>query len=137
MFKNLSNTFICLSRTFKILLRSDYFLNGNSLAMLKSCQTHLGPNIYLRLRNWLLGCFRQLLLRTRVVPEVLFTANEENRQILAEVKNLRNPLLKLEIYLLGISLTFSCTLSSESGESIAKQIKITCESGYERGRKRS
>lgn len=34
-------------------------------------------------------------------------------------------------------LTFSCTLSKESGESIAKQIKITWESGYERGRRRS
>jgi hypothetical protein len=33
--------------------------------------------------------------------------------------------------------TFSWTLSSESGESMAKQIRITCESGYESGRRRS
>jgi len=32
---------------------------------------------------------------------------------------------------------FSCTFSKESGESIAKQIKITWESGYESGRRRS
>ena len=32
--------------------------------------------------------------------------------------------------------TFSWTLSSESGESIAKQIKMTCESGYDSGRRR-
>lgn len=30
--------------------------------------------------------------------------------------------------------TFSWTLSSESGESIEKQIRMTCESGYESGR---
>lgn len=28
-----------------------------------------------------------------------------------------------------VPLTFSCTLSSESGESTAKQIRMTCESG--------
>lgn len=33
--------------------------------------------------------------------------------------------------------TFSWTLSSESGESMAKQMRMTCESGYERGRRRS
>lgn len=33
--------------------------------------------------------------------------------------------------------TFSCTLSSESGESMAKQMRMTCESGYESGRSRS
>jgi hypothetical protein len=33
--------------------------------------------------------------------------------------------------------TFSWTLSSESGESTAKQMRMTCESGYESGRSRS
>ena len=32
--------------------------------------------------------------------------------------------------------TFSWTLSSESGESIAKQMRMTCESGYDSGRRR-
>jgi hypothetical protein len=38
---------------------------------------------------------------------------------------------------IGKSPTFSWTLSSESGESTAKQIKMTCESGYDKGRRRS
>lgn len=33
--------------------------------------------------------------------------------------------------------TFSWTLSSESGESTAKQMRITWESGYDSGRRRS
>lgn len=33
--------------------------------------------------------------------------------------------------------TFSCTLSSESGESMEKQINMTWESGYDSGRRRS
>lgn len=37
----------------------------------------------------------------------------------------------------GCVLTFSWTLSSESGESTEKQMRITCESGYERGLNRS
>ena len=37
----------------------------------------------------------------------------------------------------GHQHTFSCTLSSESGESTAKQMRMTCESGYDRGRRRS
>lgn len=36
-----------------------------------------------------------------------------------------------------MGLTFSPTLSRESGESTAKQIRMTCESGYDRGRRRS
>jgi len=34
-------------------------------------------------------------------------------------------------------LTFSETLSNESGESMAKQIRTTWESGYDKGRRRS
>lgn len=39
------------------------------------------------------------------------------------------PLLETGRFREHVVHTFSCTLSSESGESMAKQIRITCESG--------
>jgi hypothetical protein len=97
----------------------------------------------------------QLLNGLGVVAQILLTANQDNGEALAEVENLGNPLKRprqrqhgsgneeagrlmlLERYSKFRALTFSWTLSSESGESTAKQIRITWESGYDKGRRRS
>jgi hypothetical protein len=82
-----------------------------------------------------------------VITQILLTTNKNDRESTAEVKDFGNPLFcttrqrfsyrmeKMKLKFVGH--TFSCTLSSESGESTAKQMRITCESGYERGRRRS
>lgn len=86
----------------------------------------------------------QLLNRLLVEAQILLAANEDDRKALAEVKDLGDPLehtvsgcCHWPVGRLGDQCTFSWTLSSESGESMAKQIRMTCESGYERGRRRS
>ena len=109
---------------------------------------------HLFLRNGALRGLGKLVNSLAVFAQILLTADEDNRKTLAEVQNLGDPLEyhfmsahpvlltpKCSV-VLGFSIqnetpTFSWTLSSESGESTAKQIKMTCESGYERGRRRS
>ena len=93
----------------------------------------------------------QLLNGLGVVAQILLTTNQDDGETLAEVENLGNPLsnrvsidsrneqpnrMLLE-YSKFQAPTFSWTLSSESGESTAKQIRITWESGYDKGRRRS
>jgi hypothetical protein len=90
---------------------------------------------YLFRRDGLLAGFAELLNGLGVVAQILFAADQDDRETLAEVKNLRNPLQavpmlaagrhRLSSCTVGDQLTFSCTLSRESGESIAKQIRIT------------
>jgi hypothetical protein len=103
---------------------------------------------YLLWGNWLLGGLMQFLNGLLVVPKVLLASNEDNRKALAEMENFRDPLVyhhaSADIYKSPYTIsksdiggTFSCTLSRESGESMAKQMRMTCESGYERGRRRS
>jgi hypothetical protein len=77
---------------------------------------------------------REVLDRLGVVAQVLFAGDEDDRQSLAKVEDLGDPLRwvsrcgwrRLQELL---SRTFSWTLSSESGESMAKQMRMTCESG--------
>ena len=83
----------------------------------------------------------ELLNGLLVVTEILLAANEDDGEALAEMQDFGDP---LELVLAkggkGRSVrlrTFSWTLSRESGESMAKQIRITWESGYESGRRRS
>lgn len=94
-------------------------------------------------RHGLLRRLVQLLNRLLVKAQVLLASNEDDGKALAEVQNLGDPLwvhVSLGAVMAMTRLeggTFSWTLSSESGESTAKQMRITCESGYERGRRRS
>lgn len=77
----------------------------------------------------------QLLNDPGVPPEILLAADQDNRKPGAKVHHLRNPLLAREAVRIarvcyqGVRRTFSCTLSSESGESTAKQMRMTWESG--------
>jgi hypothetical protein len=89
----------------------------------------------------------QLFNRLWVEPQILLAANEDDGEAGAEVQDFRNPLSVIQTLAnhltmfggdsLGMDHTFSWTLSSESGESTEKQIRMTCESGYDRGRRRS
>ena len=84
-------------------------------------------------RDRLLAGLAQLLNRLLVVSQILLAADENDRKTLAEVKNLGNPLYGELLENDGFNLianrgalhTFSWTLSNESGESMAKQIRIT------------
>ena len=101
---------------------------------------------YLLGSNGLLAGLMELLDGLLVVTQILLATNENDRETTAEVKDFGDPLhlstrqrfliLEGQERIKGDG-TFSWTLSSESGESTAKQIRMTCESGYERGRRRS
>ena len=95
-------------------------------------------------RIYLFGCHRglrglfEVVDGFRVVSEILLATNKNNWQAIAEMEDLRDPLRRYNmltfLFLKGTCYrsrvrTFSWTLSRESGESTAKQIKITCESG--------
>lgn len=74
----------------------------------------------------------ELLDSLLVEAQILLAANKDDGQALAEVQHFRNPLRWVSggfCMCDGVCGTFSWTLSSESGESTAKQIRITCESG--------
>lgn len=49
--------------------------------------------MYLVLRDGALGCLGKLINSLAVVAKILLAADEDNRETLAEVQNLRNPLL--------------------------------------------
>lgn len=108
-------------------------------------------------KTYLFGCHRllrrlvQLLNSLLVKSQILLATHEDDWQALAEVQHFGDPLLhawtisfmyqmcqgSAQLGHVSRQRTFSCTLSSESGESTAKQMRMTCESGYERGRRRS
>jgi hypothetical protein len=99
---------------------------------------------YLLRGDRLLRGLGELLDSLGVVAQILLAADKDDGKALAEVENFGNPLrtsvstLTLDAqHAIRKSPTFSWTLSSESGESTAKQIKMTCESGYDKGRRRS
>jgi hypothetical protein len=77
----------------------------------------------------------ELLNGLLVVTQILL-ATDENDGETAEHVSVVSYLEVGRRRIVGNS-TFSWTLSRESGESTAKQIRMTCESGYERGRRRS
>jgi len=83
-----------------------------------------------------------------VIPEVFLESDEDDGDSLAEMEDFADPLFfccvstgkvrwRVVRYVVGCLLTFSCTLSSESGESMAKQMSATFVSGYTSGRRRS
>ena len=107
---------------------------------------------YLFGRYGLLAGLAELLDGLLVEPQVLLAANEDLGDVGAEVMYFRAPLSESKTLTNDLEscvvprcadtrrkprLTFSPTLSKESGESTAKQIKMTWESGYDRGRRRS
>lgn len=75
--------------------------------------------------------------RLLVVAEVFLAANEDDGEALAKVQHFRYPLCGCTHPSVSSSLcllpdqskwslrTFSCTLSNESGESTAKQMRMT------------
>lgn len=81
-----------------------------------------------------LTCLPKLLNDTRVTSEILLASNENDRQTSAEVHDFGNP-LQVSHRMSNLQPrssalhTFSWTLSSESGESTAKQMRMTWESG--------
>ena len=106
----------------------------------------LGRSSYLLGSNGLLAGLVELFNGLLIVTQILLATNEDDGETAAEMKNFGDPLCLRHVsavsYLeigkrIGGNSTFSWTLSRESGESTAKQIKMTCESGYERGRRRS
>lgn len=123
------------------------------MASVKSSSRIRGESTYLFGRDGLLGGLGEFFNGLGVVTKIHLAANKDDGKALAEVKNLGNPLdksqsyafktkpLSLLVYRHGRShfhlsnnlgateRTFSWTLSSESGESTAKQIKMTWESG--------
>jgi hypothetical protein len=92
---------------------------------------------YLLRSNRLLGGLVQLLNGLLVEAQILLATNEDDGQALAEVQNLGDPLREGVSRAVvdggsqrrGVQRTFSWTLSRESGESMAKQMRMTCESG--------
>lgn len=91
---------------------------------------------YLLGGHGLLARLAELLDDLVVVSQILLAANENDGKALAEVQNLGDPLLgggggegtcqrAVAWGVAGERLTFSCTLSRESGESTAKQIRMT------------
>ena len=95
-------------------------------------------------RTYLLGGNRplvslpELLNHSGVAPEILLAADKDDGETGAEVHDLGNPLHETcqaregkrdHPRATGEKRTFSCTLSSESGESTAKQMRMTWESG--------
>lgn len=101
-------------------------------------------------RDGALICLAELLDDAGVAPEILLAADEDDREARAEVHDLGDPLWakaagqhgrarrqRVAAAAMRKTRAFSWTLSSESGESTAKQMRMTCESGYESGRRRS
>ena len=88
---------------------------------------------YLFRGDRLLRSFVQLFNCLRVVTEILFASNQNNGQALAKMQDFRdplkvicqNPFTWLDAANIGAGHTFSCTLSKESGESTAKQMRMT------------
>jgi hypothetical protein len=76
----------------------------------------------------------QLFDSLRIEAQIFLAADENDWETAAEVKDFRDPLSSicqsLAFANCGVKRqTFSWTLSKESGESIAKQMRMTCESG--------
>jgi hypothetical protein len=116
--EDLANTLVGLGRALEVLVGLD--LLADLLTLLR--------------RDGLLASLPQLLDGLLVVSEILLASDEDDRQALAEVKNLGDPLSQgnKRVSIMtgtvrgGTRLhTFSWTLSRESGESIAKQMRIT------------
>lgn len=97
-----------------------------------------GVNTHLLLGNRSLRSLVKFLDGLLVVSEILLTSDKDDGKTLTEMQDLGDPLIKTihvsmhwarEVAVQKRRRTFSWTLSRESGESTAKQIRMTCESG--------
>ena len=90
--------------------------------------------------NGLLAGLAKLFNSLGVIAQILLASDEDDGKALAEVHDLGNPLQDTHANMDDVSdafkhngrnseRTFSCTLSRESGESTAKQMRMTWESG--------
>lgn len=88
---------------------------------------------YLLHRDWLLRGLVQLLDSLWVKSQILLASDKDDWEPRAEMQHFGDPLPNWSVWAAGKAhvtrQTFSCTLSRESGESMAKQIRMTCESG--------
>ena len=84
---------------------------------------------YLFRSHWPLIYHLQCLNHSGTTSEILFASYQEHRNTRTEMRNLEDPLhddVSLKAHQAEYAIrTFSLMLSSESGESIAKQIKMT------------
>lgn len=151
MLEHLANTLVGLSGTLEVLVGTNLLADFLAL-IVESAFDSQGDSVrslirgrnYLFWSNWLLARLVKLFNGLLIVTEILLATNKDDGKTLAEVKNLRNPLnlrysqrMWPSFCCKGPMRTFSWTLSRESGESTAKHIRMTWESGYERGRRRS
>lgn len=118
--EDLSHALASLGRALHVTLRSNLLRNSETFWSRHRSLVHSG----------------KILHRLWVVSKILLASDQDDRQALAKVQDLGNPLRNESVVVGGLKRTFSWTLSNESGESMAKQIKMTCESGYDRGRRR-
>jgi hypothetical protein len=85
--------------------------------------------------NWVLARLEQLRSRLGVAAQILLASDKDNGQTFAKVVHLADPLpaetesSQPPVTRENDRRTFSWMLSSESGESMAKQMRITCASG--------
>lgn len=120
---------------------------GSSLEHFPNTLTSLGTALDVALRSNLLGDGHTLgpgnrplvhpgkiLDSLAIVAEILLARHKDDWETLTEVKDLGNP-LRTRVSVASRrraatkGRTFSCTLSRESGESMAKQMRMTWESG--------
>jgi hypothetical protein len=158
--ENLANVVVCLGRAFEVFVRANLLadfvtlftesvspkiLHGSldfSADQEEGKRAKGNGSTYLSLCDGSLRGLVQLFHSLRIVTKIGFAANKDDGKTWAEVQNLRDPLSmnlvsRCELECFVEHFTFSWTLSRESGESTAKQMRMTCESGYERGRRRS
>jgi hypothetical protein len=130
--EHLSHAFVCLCRALEVFLGTQLLTDILSLDYVLGDwkMKRVGTSTRLLWGNGLLRGLVELLDRLLVVTQILLAANKDDGQALAEVQDFGNPLQKVSDKgarpnMRDSGHTFSWTLSSESGESIAKQIRIT------------
>jgi hypothetical protein len=85
--------------------------------------------------NWSLVLLAEGVDGVGITTQVLLASNKHHGYLWAEMHDFSDPLYPTTVVSLGGCSsgyryhTFSCTFSSESGKSTAKQIRTTCESG--------
>lgn len=142
--EDLANPFIRLGRAFEVFLGANLLAHVFRLLSLVSASRCNTSACALKLHTHLFWCHRllrrlvQLLNCLLVISQILLAADQDDGESLAEMEDFRDPLSNRKDYVSVPSRfpaarehvrTFSCTLSSESGESTAKQMRMTCESG--------
>ena len=131
LLEHLSNTLTSSSGALEV-TSVDPISNSLTLRMTR-LEPFSSPGVfitYLFHSHWFLAHPLQFFIHPGIISEVHLAADQDHREAWAKMQNLRYPLHtsklverfhRLEHWL----HTFSSTLSSESGESMAKQIRMT------------